>query len=173
MKQLSDQYITEVQMILRNFHMNIWGKRGHQKDMVSILLPVKKSLKDILKGKENYFPHIKKPLNVDKITISKKQLAKFIKTLDPKGDGYLSNWGDVEYEGYNNVLMTAIENEFDTSDNDVELISGIINSTGTSPDKIYPILTKTLGYDGIIANPEWTEGHKIVIPFTNEQIKKF
>lgn len=115
---------------------------------------------------------IKKPLNPTKKTITKQQLAKFIKALDPDGEGYLSNWGDVYSEGYNAVLRTAIENEYTYNNSDVDIISGIINADGKSPEIVYPILKKTLGYDGIISQPEWANGAKIVIPFSNEQIKQ-
>ena len=114
---------------------------------------------------------INKPLNPTKITIAKAQLAKFLKALDPDAQMYLSNWGDIQSESYNNILRTAIENEYDGSDNDVDLISGIINADGRGAEEIYRILTKTLGYDGIIAQPDWVGEHKIVIPFFPEQIK--
>ena len=114
---------------------------------------------------------INKPLNSTKITITKNQLAKFLKALDPDATEYLSNWGDIQSESYNNILRTAIENEYEGSDNDVDLISGIINADGRGAEEIYRILTKTLGYDGIIAQPDWVGEHKIVIPFFPEQIK--
>ena len=114
---------------------------------------------------------INKPLNSTKITITKNQLAKFLKVLDPDATEYLSNWGDIQSESYNNILRTAIENEYEGSDNDVDLISGIINADGRGAEEIYRILTKTLGYDGIIAQPDWVGEHKIVIPFFPEQIK--
>ena len=115
---------------------------------------------------------IRKPLSPSRKTITKSQLTRFLKALDPDGQGYLSNWGDVNHEGYFKVMRTAVNAEYDGSNNDVEMISGIINAEGRNPESIYPVLTKTLGYDGIIAIPEWAEGETIIIPFTNEQIKQ-
>lgn len=115
---------------------------------------------------------INKPLNPTKKTITKTQLVKFIKALDPTGQDYLSNWGDVEHEGYNNTLRKAVDTEYKYNNNDVDLISSIINADGSGPENVYSILTKTLGYDGIVAQPDWVGGgHKIVIPFSPDQIQ--
>lgn len=115
---------------------------------------------------------INKPLNPTKKTITKTQLLQFIKALDPTGQDYLSNWGDVTHEGYDNTLRKAVDTEYKYNNNDVDLISSIINADGSGPENVYSILTKTLGYDGIVAQPDWVGGgHKIVIPFSPDQIK--
>lgn len=114
---------------------------------------------------------IKKPLNFTEKKITKPQLKKFIKAVDPDGSGYLSNWGDVSFEGYEKILNEAIKNEFEGSNNDVDLIHGIINAEGRSPERIYPILKETLGYDGIIVDkPEWGGDQKVYLAFSPEQI---
>ena len=121
--------------------------------------------------KEAYLT-INKPLSTNNFTISPQNLTKFLKVLDPNGQGYLSNWGEADYEGYKNVLNTAVEGEISGSDNDVDLISGIINGWGGNPESIYPILKKTLGYDGIIVSePSWGNNQTIYIVFDNSQIR--
>lgn len=116
---------------------------------------------------------IKKPLNFIGLSISKQDLEVFLKTLDPTGEGYLSNWGDSNYEGYQQVLNTAIEGEFSGSDNDVDLISGIIQAAGGNAELVYKVLKQTLGYDGIIVNnPSWGGNQIIYVVFDNSQIRE-
>jgi len=114
---------------------------------------------------------IKKPLNFKGMSISKQEFATFLKTLDPTGEGYLSNWGEASFEGYNKVLRTAIDGEFSGSSNDVDLISGIIQASGMNAERVYGVLKQTLGYDGIIIDtPSWGN-QTIYIVFDNSQIK--
>lgn len=123
--------------------------------------PLKKAILDI-----------KKPLNSTQYTISKPEFSTFLKTLDPTGKEYLSNWGESNYEGYEKVLNIAIEGEMSGSNNDVDLISGIIQGSGRGPETIYKILKQTLGYDGIIVNkPSWGGNQIIYIVFNNDQIR--
>jgi hypothetical protein len=95
---------------------------------------------------------INKPLNYTKKVITKLQLKKFIQAIDPSGAGYLSNWGEVEFEGYNNILNEAVNAEFIGSDNDTDIITGILNADGCGYIEFYKTLKKVLGYDGIIIN---------------------
>ncbi len=121
--------------------------------------------------KEVYL-NINKPLSFNSLTITPKDLSIFLRRLDPDGQGYLSNWGEADFQGYENILNTAVEGELSGSDNDVDLISGIINGWGGSPESIYPILKQTLSYDGIIVkNPSWGKNQIIYIVFDNNQIR--
>jgi hypothetical protein len=114
---------------------------------------------------------IEKPLNFTKKTITKLQLGKFIKTFDPTGENFLSNYGDVEYDGYNNVLRTAIENEYNHCNNDVDLICSVITAAGGRFKIGFEALYKSLGYDGIIiSKPSWGE-QKIYVAFFSTHIK--
>jgi hypothetical protein len=124
--------------------------------------PLKKAILDI-----------KKPLNHEGMTISPQDFAVFLKVLDPKGDGYLSNWGDVNYDGYENILNLAISKEMETVDNDVDLVSSIIQAEGRNAERVNEILRQSLGYDGIvIKNPSWGLGpQEIYIVFNNDQIR--
>lgn len=96
------------------------------------------------------------------LTIDANSFALFLKALDPSGDDYLSNWGEVDYEGYDVVLNRAVEMEISGSDNDVDLISGVIQAQGRNAEFVNKILKQVLGYDGIIINnPIWGEGQTI------------
>lgn len=111
----------------------------------------------------------KKPLSETKVTISKSNLRKFLKVLDKETD-YLSNWGDVSYSGFENVLNDAVESELGGSDNDVDLIAGICNASG-SIEQTLEILYNVLGYDSIISGAEWGGNQKIHIALVNDIIQ--
>lgn len=104
--------------------------------------------------------NIEKPLNTQKITISRSEIKKLIKGIDPDGYDYLSNYGDVEFEGYNAVLNQAVDSEFSYNDNDVDLIHSILNSSKYQDELeiFYDKLREILGYDGIIQ--DWGENTK-------------
>jgi len=115
---------------------------------------------------------INKPLNFTGRTISEDELAVFLKALDPTGEDYLSNWGEADYEGYENVLRTAVKGEMSGSSNDVDLISGIIQAAGRNAEFVYNVLKQTLGYDGIIVDdPNWGGNQVVYVVFNNNQIR--
>lgn len=115
---------------------------------------------------------INKPLNFEGRTITEDELATFLRALDPTGEDYLSNWGEAAYEGYENVLRTAVEGEMSGSSTDVDLISGIIQAQGRNAEFVYKILKQTLGYDGIIVdNPNWGGDQVVYVVFDNSQIR--
>lgn len=106
---------------------------------------------------KSFYLNIRKPLSSDKLTITKLQFTTFLDKIDKYQSslengfnyGILSDYGDVDYEGRNNVLRNAVELEMSGSDNDVDLIGGIINASGDY-NLVVNILRETLGYDGII-----------------------
>lgn len=115
---------------------------------------------------------IQKPLNYDTLTMTRKDVETFIKALDPNGENYLTNYGDVAWEGYQNVLDRAVENEYEYATDDVEVIHSIINANGGDFEADYRTLKNSLGFDGIVVeNPVWGEGQKIYIAFLPTQIK--
>jgi hypothetical protein len=110
----------------------------------------------------------KKSLSSDKKTITRQQLKKYLLALDEKTE-YLSNWGDKDYEGLEKVLNEAVRGEYEQSDNDVDIISGISNACGdmeTSLSLVYELL----GYDSIMLDAEWGNGQRIYIALTNDII---
>lgn len=111
----------------------------------------------------------KKSLSSDALTITREELKKFLIELDKETD-YLSNWGDVSFDGLEKVLDEAIRGEYDTSDNDVDLISGIANASG-SMEASLTILHKLLGFDSIVMDAEWGNGQKIYIALIHDVIE--
>ncbi len=126
----------------------------------------------------NSYLNIKKPLSLDSKKITKSQLSKFIKAYDKaeremfdgEGGGYLDNWGDINYEGYEKVLKKAVDAEFVVG-NDVDMIHSIMTSSGMDTALIYDVLNKTLGYDGIIAKDRLGKNIDVYVAFFPNQIK--
>ena len=104
-----------------------------------------------------FYLNIKKPLSSNSLTISKKELYLLMDAIDTAqsnqdedfGYGILSDYGDIDYVGRNNVLKNAVELEYNSSDDDVELIGGLINASGDY-NIVTDVLFNKLGYDGII-----------------------
>lgn len=94
-----------------------------------------------------------KPLSFHKLTITKKKLRRLLIVLNDQNE-YLSNFGDVNFEGLESVLDKAVEIMYDTVDNDVDLVGGIINSYG-DVGEVLKNLHATLGYDYIKTTAEW------------------
>lgn len=115
-----------------------------------------------------------KPLSFESKTIKKNDLEKYLKKLD-SANGYLSNYGDVDYRGINAVLKEAVNCEYENNNNDVDLICGICHASGDT-ETCLTLLYKTLGYDSIITEADWGAGslskHQILyIALTNDIIK--
>lgn len=111
----------------------------------------------------------KKMLHGDKKTITRQQLKDYLKALDEKTE-YLSNWGDKEYEGFEKVLMEAVRGEYEQSENDVDLISGIVHASGNAEVSL-TLLYQLLGYDSIVVDAEWGGSQRLYIALTNDIIK--
>lgn len=116
---------------------------------------------------------IKKPLSYDTKTITKTDLSKLLKAVDPDGEmGILSNFDDVSYIGYQRLLSKAINMLYDNNSNDVDIISEMINIDGgyRASKEFYNILKDTLGYDGIITKYH-TKRDDVYVVFNSNQIK--
>ncbi|CAB4135978.1 hypothetical protein UFOVP301_45, partial [uncultured Caudovirales phage] len=110
-------------------------------------------------------------LNGQKVTITRSQLGKIIDAIDPKGDDFLANYGDVTFEGRNKVKAQAMSNLLDFSNSDVDIVAGIINS-GISPERIYDAVENVTGKFGIKEKATWGgEGHEINIATSPRHIK--
>ena len=110
-------------------------------------------------------------LNGQKVTITRSQLGKIIDIIDPRGEDFLANYGDVTFEGRNKVKSEAISNLLNYSDSDVDLIAGMINS-GVPAEKVYDVIEKVAGKFGIKEKATWGgEGHEINIATSPKHIK--
>ncbi|MDR0509541.1 MAG: hypothetical protein LBH06_00425 [Rikenellaceae bacterium] len=112
------------------------------------------------------FLNLRRPLSSNKLTITKKELGEIIRRIDElSGEGlehmFLSNYGDVDMEGLNSVLKYATDFEHENSDNDAELIGGLVNASGSLTD-VYGALRDVVGYAGIIAPKADRSTHFVV-----------
>lgn len=95
----------------------------------------------------------RKSLSQEHLTIDRNQFREYLIELDKQTD-YLSNWGEVAFEGLESVLSRAIEGEYDSSLNDVELVAGVIQSSGDT-ETCLTLLYQMFEYDSIVCDAEW------------------
>lgn len=110
----------------------------------------------------------KKTLNSKGLSLTRQELKSYLRTLNEECE-FLSNFGDTDWEGIENVLNKAIRNLLEYSRDDVELISSLCNVCGEfeSPLKI---LYKVLGYDSAIVDANWGN-QKIYLILHNSAIE--
>ena len=65
-------------------------------------------------------------------TISKADVIKIITELEKYDEYFLSNYGDIQTEGRKSVLDSAIDDIYNYSDNDIDIINSIFNVGGLS-----------------------------------------
>lgn len=114
------------------------------------------------------YTNITNPMSLDKKNITKADLKKFIQQLSSKDEYYLWDYGDLSSESYNSVLDKAVDSNYEYSDNDVDLIHGVLNTSTLSWEESFRLLKNILGYDGIIK--DYGE-HIVYVPTLPEQIK--
>lgn len=110
---------------------------------------------------------LNKLLSNKKITLKKTETKKLIKEIQKEKD-FLSNYGDIEYEGLNNVLNEAIRNLYSYCNSDTEILADICHSLGNI-ELVLKTVKKVLGYDGIIEEDN-KFNDTIYIVFDNEDI---
>lgn len=90
--------------------------------------------------------------SIEKKTITKAQVKKIIIALEKIEPEFLSNYGDVSFEGYNKILNSAIEDIYDASNNDADVITTIINVGGIDRNYVMKEVIKYTGKDGFIVS---------------------
>lgn len=110
-----------------------------------------------------------KSLSPTEVTIPREPFKRFLSALDKTTD-YLSNWGEVDYEGYETVLERAVESEYNTSNDDAELIAGVVNASGNAKETLL-LCEEILGYDCIITDADWGGEQRIYIALTHNAYK--
>ena len=120
---------------------------------------------------------IKKPLKWGKTTISKQQFQKFVEAVNQATEGrlfadYSGEFSEKGSQQYNSTLNDILM-DYEYGGDDIDLVSGILNSTGMNWGKGYEILKDTTGYDGIIVTTDVYDSGEgnVYIPFQSNQIK--
>jgi hypothetical protein len=124
---------------------------------------------------------IEKPMDYDQKPFSKPTLQKIIKRVaeieserdgNSIGDGFLSNYGDVNYEGLDSVVREAT-NLIADDETAVDQLSGIVGS-GVNPEVVNLATKEVTGFDGVVAKGFGNQGDKsntIYVAFFPNQVK--
>jgi hypothetical protein len=124
---------------------------------------------------------IKKPMAYDQKPFSKAVIKKIVKKLadieaKENGmsirDGFLSNFGDVQYDGIDNVLNEAA-NLIAEDATALDQISGMVGS-GAQVEHVNKAVQAVTGHDGVIAKGFGNQGDRggnIYVAFFPQQIK--
>lgn len=116
---------------------------------------------------------IKKAISNHKKTIKKPMIAKIISYLNELSGGeYLTNYGDVDYEGYNKVFGEAVNSVYNYCDTDTEMFGDLVSANGGFENVANAFIH--YGYNSMIDdNPDWgvNRDYKIIVMFDNNDIK--
>ena len=80
------------------------------------------------------------PISHERKQLSRPFLKKVLKDLDEM-DEFLSNYGDVDYEGFSKVMNRALDSLMQYNDNDLDIVHDIANTHG-SFEEVAEILYK-------------------------------
>lgn len=123
------------------------------------------------------YTDIKKPLKWGETTISKQQYKNFVEAINEATEGrlfadYSGEFSEKGSKQYNSTLNDILM-DYEYGGDDIDLITGILNTTGMAWDKGYKILKDTTGYDGIIVTTDVYDSGEgnVYIPFQSSQIK--
>ena len=114
---------------------------------------------------------IQKPLNPDKLTITKAELRKILDAIDPSGD-YMANYAEDD-RGYPGAawrakaLNSTVNAIYDSSENNADILAELYSSFGGG--EVLAEVRKVSGYDGFIKKDQ--NGNMIYIAFEPGQIK--
>lgn len=120
-------------------------------------------------GKEGHvyevYLRIEKPITYNQKPFNKTQLTKLVKVLakiesEEDGmdinDGFLANYGYIPDEGFNKVVMSAVEGLL-WDDTVLEQLGGLVGS-GLRPNQVNRAVYEALGYDGYVSDGFGGEG---------------
>ena len=109
-------------------------------------------------------------------TISKADVIKIITELEKYDEYFLSNYGDIQTEGRRPVLENAIDDIYNYSDNDIDIINSLFNVGGVDREIVSKTIFDITGKNGIIVNADITamnatENEIVYAVITPNQIK--
>ena len=113
-----------------------------------------------------------KPFFIGKRLLQYDDIVKILRVFDENGDGFLSNYGDVSYEGYESVVETSARELDENNEDDIDIINEIFRSSHYNINEFYTMMRDKFGYDSIVAkDPNWGGNQRIYIAWFNDQIK--
>lgn len=123
---------------------------------------------------EDYL-NISKPLSDSEVTMTKAELKKLLKAVDPTGDDVVINYdptGGMGYPSkawYNRALAATVEQIYSTSDSDSEILADVANS-GAGAGATTKAARRALGYDGYIVKGKYDDA-TVYVAFESNQFK--
>ena len=125
----------------------------------------------LLKG----YLNITKPLSDTEFTLTRAEIKKLLKALDPTGDDIVINYdteGGMGYPSqawYNRAFNDALNAIMNYCDTDSEVLAEIRNS-GADEETLLNTVREVLGYDGYIVSDKY-EGASVFVAFESNQFK--
>lgn len=110
----------------------------------------------------------KKRLDSTKVSLTRNELKKYMIALNEKCE-FISNFGDIEWEGFNKVFNNAIESILEFAEDDIDIVSELCTICGEFELPL-EVLYNTLGYDSAIIDADWGN-QKIYLILNNNALQ--
>lgn len=167
----SQAQFTEFSADFMSMHGSMEGQGFYFTDNRSMAEGYKRDGGQLLEG----YLNISKPLSDSEVTMTKAELKKLLKAVDPTGDDVVINYdptGGMGYPSkawYNRALAATVEQIYSTSDSDSEILADVANS-GAGAGATTKAARKALGYDGYIVKGKY-DGATVYVAFESNQFK--
>ena len=167
----SQAQFTEFSADFMSMHGSMEGQGFYFTDNRSMAEGYKRDGGQLLEG----YLNIAKPLSDSEVTMTKAELKKLLKAVDPTGDDVVINYdpaGGMGYPSkawYNRALAATVEQIYSTSDSDSEILADVANS-GAGAGATTKAARKALGYDGYIVKGKYGDA-TVYVAFESNQFK--
>lgn len=167
----SQAQFTEFSADFMSMHGSMEGQGFYFTDNRSMAEGYKRDGGQLLEG----YLNISKPLSDSEVTMTKAELKKLLREVDPTGDDVVINYdptGGMGYPSkawYNRALAATVEQIYSTSDSDSEILADVANS-GAGAGATTKAARKALGYDGYIVKGKYDDA-AIYVAFESNQFK--
>lgn len=167
----SQAQFTEFSADFMSMHGSMEGQGFYFTDNRSMAEGYKRDGGQLLEG----YLNISKPLSDSEVTMTKAELKKLLKAVDPTGDDVVINYdptGGMGYPSkawYNRALAATVEQVYSTSDSDSEILADVANS-GAGAGATTKAARKSLGYDGYIVKGKYDDA-TVYVAFESNQFK--
>lgn len=113
----------------------------------------------------------KKSFVIGERQLSRGDIKKLIDYIEPE-TCFLSNYGEVGFDGYETVMKWALDNIYNEIDDDVEMLGGIACVCGDDYTTIYNAVYELFGFDSIQATMNDSDLYIATTPKALELIKQ-
>jgi hypothetical protein len=126
--------------------------------------------------KSFYLRALNPTLSNEKKTITKAQVLKIIQELQKEDSDFLSNYGDASYDGHQNIIRLALDDMYNTSESDSDIIGSIITVGMIDRNRVMEIIKTITKKDAFIAKASLAshaagENDKMYVVVSPSQVK--